>query len=181
MLKKRINSFFLKYALLNLDFQQISLYTKSVFIIKRSDFMTIIFFWLSVVLIISIGLLHVFWACGGNLWGDYVLPEYKYNYKPQFFKKTPGPFMCLLVASAFFVLALLEIIYHYKIGNPPFISLLLKLACIVFIGRIVGEFNCLGLFKRERDTQFARMDNLIYIPICVYLLISLIIQLVVLK
>ena len=143
--------------------------------------MTFIFFWLSIILIISIGLLHVFWAFGGNLWSNYVLPEYKYNFKPQFFKKTPGPFMCLLVASAFFILAFLEISYHFQIGNTEFISLLLKLACFVFLGRIIGEFNCLGLFKRERDTQFAKMDNMIYIPICIYLLLSIIIQLFVLS
>ncbi|OPF88086.1 hypothetical protein BW731_07840 [Vagococcus martis] len=143
--------------------------------------MSFVFFWLSVVLLISIGLLHVYWAFGGNLFGEYVLPEYKYNLKPHFFNQTPGSFMCSLVATAFFILAFLEIIYHYQIGNQKFVSILLTLACFVFTARIIGEFNCLGLFKREKDTTFAKMDNMIYIPICVYLLISLIVQLTILK
>ena len=143
--------------------------------------MAFLFFWLSIILLISIGLLHVYWAIGGELLGDYVLPEYKYNLKPQFFNKKPGPLMCLLVASAFFILTFLEIIYHSHIVNTNFISILLMLACFVFTARIIGEFNCLGIFKREKDTLFAKMDNRIYIPICVYLLISLIIQLTVIK
>ncbi|WP_462259094.1 DUF3995 domain-containing protein [Vagococcus teuberi] len=58
-------------------------------------------------------------------------------------------------------------------GNPKIVSILLTIACFVFIGRIIGEFNCFGIFKREKDTTFSKMDNMIYIPICVYLNISL--------
>ncbi len=139
--------------------------------------MIIIFFWFPIILIISLGILHIYWGFGGELWKNKVLPEYKYNFKPQLFKQTPSSFMCFLVATALLSIATLQICFQYKIGNPEFISVVLKLVCLALAGRIIGEFNCLGLFKRERDTKFAKMDNMIYIPICGYLLISLIIQL----
>jgi Protein of unknown function (DUF3995) len=36
-------------------------------------------------------------------------------------------------------------------------------------GRAVGEFRYLGLFKRVHGTQFARLDTLVYSPLCLLL------------
>jgi Protein of unknown function (DUF3995) len=37
------------------------------------------------------------------------------------------------------------------------------------LARAVGEFNYLGFFKRVRGTPFARMDTLVYSPLCLAL------------
>ncbi len=38
---------------------------------------------------------------------------------------------------------------------------------VVFALRAVGDFHYCGLFKRVRDTAFARYDTLVYSPLCV--------------
>ena len=40
---------------------------------------------------------------------------------------------------------------------------------IVFFIRVIGEFNYFGIFKRKKDTHFAKMDTLLYIPLCAFL------------
>lgn len=37
------------------------------------------------------------------------------------------------------------------------------------LARAVGEFNYVGFFKRVRGTPFARMDTLVYSPLCLLL------------
>jgi hypothetical protein len=37
------------------------------------------------------------------------------------------------------------------------------------LGRAVGEFKYVGFFKRVRDTKFARLDTLVYSPLCLLL------------
>lgn len=37
------------------------------------------------------------------------------------------------------------------------------------VARAVGDFNYVGFFKRVRGTRFARMDTLVYSPLCVAL------------
>ncbi|WP_168798752.1 DUF3995 domain-containing protein [Herbaspirillum sp. ST 5-3] len=37
------------------------------------------------------------------------------------------------------------------------------------LGRAIGEFKYLGFFKRVRGTRFARLDTLVYSPLCLLL------------
>ncbi|WP_292936979.1 DUF3995 domain-containing protein [Noviherbaspirillum sp.] len=37
------------------------------------------------------------------------------------------------------------------------------------LGRAVGEFKYLGFFKRVRGTRFAKLDTLVYSPLCLLL------------
>lgn len=138
--------------------------------------MILLFYYLPLILLILIGIIHVYWAFGGRLFFHYSLPEYKLNYQPQFFKKQPGLVICLLSAGAFFFLAA-SMIFYFTGVNSSLFSLFLKMAIIVLIIRILGERNCIGLFKREKSTKFAKMDNYVAIPICIFLALSLLIQL----
>lgn len=137
--------------------------------------MILLFYYLPISLLILIGIIHVYWGFGGRLFFDYSLPEYKLNYQPQFFKKQPGLVMCLLSAGAFFFLAACMIFYFNGVNSSLF-GAFLKVAIVVLIARIIGERNCIGLFKREKSTKFAKMDNYVAIPICLFLVISLVIQ-----
>ena len=40
------------------------------------------------------------------------------------------------------------------------------------LGRAVGEFRYVGLFKRVRGTKFARLDTLVYSPLCLLLAVG---------
>jgi hypothetical protein len=40
------------------------------------------------------------------------------------------------------------------------------------LARAIGEFRYVGFFKRVRDSRFARMDTLVYSPLCLALAIG---------
>ncbi len=72
-------------------------------------------------------------------------------------------FAALVAATAGFV----------QIGIPPkmlsWSSLVLALA---LLARAIGEFRYVGFFKRVRGTRFARLDTLVYSPLCLLLAIG---------
>jgi hypothetical protein len=48
----------------------------------------------------------------------------------------------------------------------------------LFLLRAIGEFNYVGVFKRIKNTSFAKADNQIFIPLCASIgIIGLLIQL----
>lgn len=49
----------------------------------------------------------------------------------------------------------------------------------VFFIRVIGEYHYFGIFKRKKDTHFARMDTILYIPL--FLFLSLTFLLVIIK
>ena len=51
-------------------------------------------------------------------------------------------------------------------------GLLVALSSLLAVGlcaRAVGEFKYVGFFKRVRGSKFARLDTLVYSPLCVAL------------
>ena len=40
------------------------------------------------------------------------------------------------------------------------------------LARAIGEFNYVGFFKRVRGSRFARLDTLVYSPLCLLLAIG---------
>lgn len=40
---------------------------------------------------------------------------------------------------------------------------------VIFILRAIGDFKYVGLFKKIKDTEFAKMDNKVYVPLCLVL------------
>src|SRR4051812_10533433 len=55
-------------------------------------------------------------------------------------------------------------------GIPPIVLPWLCYALALgLLARAVGEFRYVGFFKRVRGTRFARMDTLVYSPLCLAL------------
>jgi hypothetical protein len=58
----------------------------------------------------------------------------------------------------------------FPLGVPPKV---LSWACMALavglLARAVGEFKYVGLFKRVRGSKFARLDTLVYSPLCLLL------------
>ena len=70
----------------------------------------------------------------------------------------------VLVASTSGVLAL---------GLPPrWLSVMSYALALGLFARAVGDFNYVGFFKRVRGTRFARMDTLLYSPLCLALAVG---------
>jgi hypothetical protein len=86
----------------------------------------------------------------------------------------------LLVAVGLFLLGWLTLALVHAVPAPLRADWLWgagALAAGVFAARTIGDFHLTGLFKRVRDTPFARWDDLLYTPLCFALSAALMFQL----
>ena len=103
-----------------------------------------------------LGLLHFYWALAGV--GDAnhaAIPQI--NGVPVFKPSkaaTAGVGVLLLVTAAIVLMR---------------VDLLVAGAAAVMVLRAIGDFRLVGFFKRVRDSRFARMDTLVYSPLCLAL------------
>jgi len=99
--------------------------------------------------------LHFYWAVFGTGEGSAAIPEV--DGVPAF-KPSKG-------ATAAVGLALLGtaaiVLLH--------VELLLAGAAAVLVLRAIGDFRLVGFFKRVKGSKFARMDTLLYSPLCLAL------------
>ncbi|MEM7735266.1 MAG: DUF3995 domain-containing protein [Deinococcota bacterium] len=113
--------------------------------------------------------LHVYWAFGGRWGSNAVIPTQVDSEQTLF---TPPPIATLVVAAALAVAALLSLaqVQLINLGLPAW-SLRTAMwgLSAIFLLRTVGDFRYVGMFKRVRGTRFARMDNLLYSPLCLLL------------
>jgi len=108
-----------------------------------------------------ISVIHIYWASGGK-WGiKSAIPE---NENGPLFEATPLP--TFVIASLFACGVLLVALDAARIHLFVLQNYLYPLIVIVFASRAIGEFRYVGLFKKIRDTDFARNDNRIYVPLC---------------
>jgi hypothetical protein len=103
----------------------------------------------------SLGLLHFYWAAGGGTGKNAAIPEI--NGVPAF-----KPSKAATAAVGLVLLGTAAIVLMH-------VALLLAGAAAVLILRAIGDFKLVGFFKRHRDSRFARMDTLLYSPLCLAL------------
>lgn len=116
------------------------------------------------ILLAALGLLHLYWLWGGQWALEGVFPVLKTGQQ----RFEPPPVATFLVALALFVGALLHL--EFIPFLPEFYRRIgLLIMGMVFLLRAVGEFKYLGLFKKEKDSLFAKRDTLYYVPLCVVL------------
>jgi len=59
------------------------------------------------------------------------------------------------------------------LGLPPgLLRVLCYALALGLLARAAGDFNYVGFFKRVRGTRFARMDSLLYSPLCLALSVA---------
>ena len=117
-----------------------------------------------------LGLIHIYWAFGGQTGWLAALPEV--NGKPSF---RPSALMTYFVAFGLFLCALLISITagFVTLPLPFFIFKWLTFALsLVLLLRATGDFNLVGFFKRVRGTRFAYLDTRFYSPLCFLLAIG---------
>jgi len=102
-----------------------------------------------------LGLVHFYWAAGGGAGKNAAIPEINGTpaFKPS--KTATAAVGVVLLGTAAIVLL------HVK--------LLLAGAAAVLMLRAIGDFRLVGFFKRARNSTFARMDTLLYSPLCLAL------------
>jgi hypothetical protein len=115
----------------------------------------------------GLGSLHGYWAAGGRWATDVTIP--KRGDEPLF---TPGPAGTLLVALLLYAAAfiLLGRLGFWGRGLPRWLFVAgTWTLVVVFSGRVVGDFQWFGVFKRVTGTPFAWWDTWVYVPLCALL------------
>lgn len=132
---------------------------------------------LVILVLLSISILHFYWAFGGK-WGiETAMPQ---QYKADYF----NPKHAFKIKLATIVVALGLIVFSTIVASNYFdfsnfltqnYSILgTRMVAGVFIIRAIGDFNLFGFFKKPSEDNFAKSDTKIYIPICLFLGTSLI-------
>jgi hypothetical protein len=125
---------------------------------------------LAAVVLVGLGTLHCYWAAGGRWATDVTIP--KRGGEPLF---TPGPAGTLLVALLLYAAALVLLgrlgLWGRGLPRWLFVAGTWTLV-VVFSGRVVGDFQWFGLFKRMTGTPFAWWDTWVYAPLCALLALA---------
>ncbi|MES2734467.1 MAG: DUF3995 domain-containing protein [Bacteroidota bacterium] len=124
------------------------------------------------VLLIGIGLLHVYWALGGR-WGiEVAVPEIqgKAAFAPSILATV---FVAIaLLAAAGIVLGRLGV---WGSAMPSWVFYWGTWALAsVFLIRSIGNFRLIGFFKKVTGTRFAQWDTFLFSPLCLFIALVLI-------
>ncbi len=123
-------------------------------------------------LLIVLSLLHVYWLFGGTwgvknaipdqYWERYISSDYRIGTRIATAIVAVGlSAMAIVVASNTidFEIALLR---HWG-------QTLTRIIAAIFLFRAIGDFRIVGMFKKKSESNFAKWDNKLYIPICLFL------------
>jgi Protein of unknown function (DUF3995) len=114
-------------------------------------------------LLFALGLLHVYWATGGSWGTDVTIPQQ--DGKPLFQPPPAGTLLvAILLSSAGLVVLGRLAFWGTALPRWPFVAGTWTLVA-VFLGRVVGDFRVVGLFKRLRGTAFAWWDAWLFVPL----------------
>ncbi len=122
----------------------------------------------AVVFVFSLlALVHFYWALGGTALKSSAVP------------KVQGRAVFIPTAGATLVVALGLTLCAWLVAatagllaspiSPTSLSWLTFALGLALLARAVGDFRLVGFFKRERNTRFARMDSVVYAPLCLVL------------
>jgi hypothetical protein len=114
--------------------------------------------------LLSLALLHIYWAAGGKLGMGSVIPTV--GGKPVF---SPSVWATLAVAAALFAAAAVAFAATgalRPIAPAWIVRSGLVVLTLVFLARCIGDFRLIGFSKQVHDTAFAQMDTFIYSPLC---------------
>ncbi len=132
--------------------------------------MIFVLIYINTLIFVFLSGLHFYWLLGGR-WGFSTSYPTSKSFKPIF---VPGLMSTLIVAIGllFFAVLLLLKIAPFTFISQKFVDYLNLTIALIFLLRSIGDFNYIGLFKRIKDTPFAKNDTQIYVPLCLYLAIS---------
>lgn len=121
-----------------------------------------------VVLIFAVlSLVHFYWALGGGSGKVAAVPES--SGRPAF---VPSAGATAAVAFALALCALLVAATAGLVRLPipgNWLRWLSYVLSVVLLARAIGDFRLVGFFKRVRGTRFARLDSIVYAPLCLFL------------
>lgn len=121
--------------------------------------------------LLAAALLHVYWALGGRLAMRAAVPER--DGRPVL---RPRARPTAAVAAALGLCAVLALLASGWLALDIPRRLIVAptwAVAVVFALRAVGDFRYVGFAKRVRGSRFARLDDLLYAPLCVFVAAAL--------
>lgn len=129
-----------------------------------------------ILILFTISLLHFYWAFGGK-WGIEKSVPSKEDGTLLF---VPTPFQCALVGFGFILMIvfifskIIHSIYSSisELENPAaFLPSWMYdygfwVIGGIFILRVIGDFNYIGVFKKVKNTNFGKLDSNFFSPLC---------------
>ena len=114
-----------------------------------------------------LALIHFYWAVGGKFGLDYALPtDAKGN-------RLLNPSIFMTYVVGFILLSFAYVAYKLYVGDKSTIVVYSGYGLsLLFFLRTVGDFNVVGLFKKVKNTEFAKYDRWIYIPLCLFISVN---------
>ncbi|MGO5006893.1 DUF3995 domain-containing protein [Bacillus wiedmannii] len=132
--------------------------------------------YISVCILFLVSFLHVYWAFGGKWATNSVIPT-KSGEKAFIPGVGMTLFIALLLSMAAMILLQQTNVIHFEVPNI-IVQLGSWICMIVFFIRVIGDFHYFGIFKRKKDTRFAKMDTVLYIPLCAFLSLSFLLAII---
>jgi len=118
-------------------------------------------------IMILLALIHFYWALGGVFGLDYALPTDEKGNRLL----NPSTFMIYVVG--FILLGFAYVAYRLYIGDVSVIIIYAGYGLsLLFFLRTVGDFNIVGMFKKVKNTEFAKYDTWVYIPLFLFISIN---------
>ena len=118
----------------------------------------------------GLSLIHLYWLFGGRFGQLAAIPEVDGKLVFQ-----PSTLATLVVTIG---LALCAVVIAGTAGmlavplSQPALAWLTRGLAVVLLLRAIGDFRLVGFCKRIRHTRFARLDTIIYSPLCLALAIG---------
>ncbi|WP_043231012.1 DUF3995 domain-containing protein [Pseudomonas sp. CF161] len=123
--------------------------------------------------LILIALVHLYWALGGQLGSEAVVPHVAGaipgQWQPAF---RPAAWITALVALGLLLIALLVCLrvgLFLPLLGQPWLQWLISAIALLMFARAIGDSSLVGFFKEPSPSRFARLDSLVYSPLCVAL------------
>ncbi len=132
--------------------------------------LSILVAWALIAVFASLSLVHVYWLFGGRVGQLAAIPE---NDGTPIFE--PSALATLVVTMG---LALCAVIIAGTAGmlvlplSQTILAWLTRGLAVVLLLRAIGDFRLVGFFKGIRHTRFARLDTVVYSPLCLALAIG---------
>ena len=123
---------------------------------------------INTVIFILLSSIHFYWAFGGKLWYDDVLPTSSNGLH----KLTPSMAASLMIALGLLFLALITLgnqgLFDKYISRKYFRYGILIIT-MLFLLRAIGDFRFIGFFKTVKRTRFGINDTQIFSPLCLFI------------
>jgi hypothetical protein len=118
-------------------------------------------------ILLTLGVVHLYWALGGRHASVGAVPEV--GGRPAFKPSRLGTIAVAIVLFASSALVATAGRLWADPFKPPIVRILTFGLAAVLLARSIGDFRLVGFFKRVQDSRFAQLDTLVYSPLCLVL------------